>query len=234
MAGPLLQLRDVRRAFPGAPGRGDLEVLRGVDLELDEGHSLAILGPSGSGKSTLLQLIGGLDTPTSGSVQLGGEDLSALDEAGLARVRGQDVGFVFQFHHLLPQCSALENVLVPSLVHPAEVREAAPERARQLLHRVGLGERMDHRPAALSGGECQRVAVVRALVHRPRLVVADEPTGSLDPRSAVALGDLLLEACSEQGAALVTVTHSRELAARMGRTLYLEDGRLVADEAPVT
>lgn len=231
MSAPLLELRGVRRSFPGAPGREDLEVLRGVDLDLDAGQSLAVVGPSGSGKSTLLQIVGGLDRPSAGSVRLGGRDLVALGEAELAAVRSRDLGFVFQFHHLLPQCSALENVLVPSLVHPAAEREAAARRARQLLERVGLGERMDHRPSALSGGECQRVAVVRALVHRPRLVVADEPTGSLDPRSASTLGDLLVETVSAEGAALILVTHSRELAGRMQRTLWLEEGRLT--EAPV-
>lgn len=228
MGEPLLVLRDVHRSFPAPGGADPLVVLRGIDLELDAGESLAIVGPSGSGKSTLLHLIGGLDRPSSGSVRVGGRELGVLDADSLARLRGREIGFVFQAHHLLPQLGALENALVPSLVlEDRELRAKAPARARALLERVGLGARLAHKPAQLSGGECQRVALVRALVNRPRLLVADEPTGSLDVASARALADLLCELNREEQVALVVVTHSEALAERMGRVLRIADGKLV-------
>jgi predicted ABC-type transport system involved in lysophospholipase L1 biosynthesis ATPase subunit len=228
---PLLELEGVVRRFPLSAGAGGEDggplVLDGVTLAVEPGESLAIVGPSGSGKSTLLHLMGALDRPTAGSVRLAGRDLGGLDEVERARVRNQELGFVFQAHHLLPQCTALENALVPSLVHAdPELRRSAPERARALLERVGLGARVDHRPAQLSGGECQRVALVRALINRPRLVLADEPTGSLDAASAEALAELLGELNRGEGAALVVATHSPALAARMGRRLELAGGRL--------
>jgi lipoprotein-releasing system ATP-binding protein len=185
---------------------------------------MAIAGPSGCGKSTLLNIIGTLDRPTSGTVTLTGRDVPSLTEKQLAELRSGVIGFVFQFHHLLPQCSILENVLVPTLVGtPPEDPEG---RARKLLERVGLGSRLTHRPGQLSGGECQRAAVVRALINRPQLLLADEPTGSLDRGSAASLAQLLGELNREEGVALVYVTHSADLAARAGRVLELRDGRL--------
>jgi lipoprotein-releasing system ATP-binding protein len=181
---PLLELQGVTRSFGGSGDSATTEVLRGISLVLDEGEALAIVGPSGCGKTSLLNLIGGLDQPDEGSIRLGGRDLAQMNAEELASMRAEELGFVFQAHHLLPQCTALENVLVPSLVcTDADLRGSAPERARALLDRVGLGERHDHFPAQLSGGEAQRVAVVRALINEPRLLLADEPTGSLDAES---------------------------------------------------
>ena len=226
---PLLELQGVTRSFGGSGDSATTEVLRGISLVLDEGEALAIVGPSGCGKTSLLNLIGGLDQPDEGSIRLGGRDLAQLNAEELAAMRAEDLGFVFQAHHLLPQCTALENVLVPSLVcTDANLQGSAPERARALLDRVGLGERHDHFPAQLSGGEAQRVAVVRALINQPRLILADEPTGSLDGESAQQLGDLLLEVHAEQGTALVVVTHSNQLAERIGRQLSLRGGRVEA------
>ncbi|MCX6914372.1 MAG: ABC transporter ATP-binding protein [Verrucomicrobia bacterium] len=203
-------------------------MLNDISLDLTRGESLAIVGPSGSGKSTLLQIIGTLDQPTSGSVSLNGQDLSVLDDQQLADVRNRQIGFVFQSHYLLPQCTVLENVLVPTLAtDEASVRNGASERAERLLKRVGLGERMSHRPGELSGGERQRVAVVRALINQPPLLLADEPTGSLDQTSARDLGQLLLELNREEGVSLIVVTHARELAQRMTRVLELKEGHLV-------
>lgn len=233
MVETLLRLAAVTKSFPSVAGGAPRRVLGEIDLEVARGESLGIVGPSGSGKSTLLNIIGGLDAPTSGKVTLAGVDLAGLGPDELAAVRNQEVGFVFQAHHLLPQCTALENVLVPTLVlKDAEARKAAPERARALLQRVGLGDRMDHRPAQLSGGESQRVAVVRALVNRPALLLADEPTGSLDSTTAEELGTLLLELNDEEGVALVVVTHSAHLAQRMGRVLRMRDGRFEGAAAP--
>ncbi len=204
---------------------GDTAILGGVDLAIDAGESIAIVGPSGCGKTTLLNIIGTLDQPTAGKVVLDGNDAASLDEDALAALRSSKVGFVFQLHHLLPQLSVLENALVPTLV-AAEGREDAEKRARELLERVGLGHRLDHRPGELSGGECQRASVVRALINRPRLLLADEPTGSLDRAGAEALAKLLFELNAEQGVALVMVTHASELAAQAGRVLELRDGKL--------
>jgi len=202
----------------------ETSVLRGVDLTLGKGESLAIAGPSGCGKSTLLNIIGTLDRPTSGRIVLDGRDVSALTEPQLAEVRSQVVGFVFQLHHLLPQCSILENVLVPTLV--AKDGGDAEARGRKLLDRVGLGHRLTHRPGQLSGGECQRAAVVRALINKPKLLLADEPTGSLDRASAESLAGLLGELNREEGVALIFVTHAADLAARAGKVCELRDGRL--------
>ncbi len=223
MPGTQVELQNVTRRF-GAVGDGSgPEVLRGVSLELAAGEAVSIVGPSGSGKSTLLNLIGALDQPTSGRVLLEGEDLGRMSPDELASLRGEKIGFVFQSHHLLPQCSALENVLVPTLVR--RDRDALP-RALELLERVGLQSRVHHRPALLSVGECQRVALVRALINRPRLILADEPTGSLDAASGRDLAELLCELNRGEGVTLVVVTHSEPLAQRMDRVLELADGRL--------
>jgi len=228
MAEPtLLQLAGVTKEFIPATGAAPLKILSALDLEVRAGESLAIIGPSGSGKSTLLNLIGSLDRPTSGKVLLDGQDLTALDDRALAQVRNRRIGFIFQGHHLLPQCSVLENVLVPTLADGnTGADEAALNRAKSLLQRVGLGERMDHRPAQLSGGERQRTAVVRALINQPKLLLADEPTGALDQTSAGNLADLLVELNREEKIALIVVTHSPALAARMSRALEIRNGRL--------
>jgi lipoprotein-releasing system ATP-binding protein len=202
-----------------------LVVLRGVSLELSAGQNLAVVGPSGSGKSTLLHIAGTLDRPTSGRVTMGGEDPFALDEPRLADFRNRRVGFIFQDHHLLPQCSVLENVLVPTIaMGPASAETIA--RAKDLLARVGLQNRLEHRPAELSGGERQRAAIARALVMRPLLLLADEPTGNLDHTTATAVSQLLLDVQRQERTMMIVVTHSRELAARMDRRLELDDGRL--------
>jgi ABC-type lipoprotein export system ATPase subunit len=224
---PLLKLASVTKRYD-APGKSEaLTVLKEVSLEIAHGETLAIVGPSGSGKSTLLQIMGTLDRPTSGSVALDGQDLGTLDEQQLAAVRNRQIGFVFQAHYLLPQCTVLENVLVPTLAcAETRLRDGAGDRAERLLQRVGLGERKSHRPGELSGGERQRVAVVRALINQPQLLLADEPTGSLDHTSAQQLGQLLLELNREEGVTLIVVTHALDLARHMGRVLELTDGRL--------
>lgn len=203
---------------------GSVEVLTDINFQLAAGAAVAIIGPSGSGKSTLLNLLGALDQPTRGEVQFAGRDLSRLNESELAGIRNRQIGFIFQLHHLLPQCTVLENVLVPTLTRPAN--PASRDRAMQLLERVGLHHRLAHRPGQLSGGECQRVAVARALINRPHLLLADEPTGSLDHATAGSLGRLLLELNREEEVALVLVTHSLELARQLPRTLELRDGIL--------
>jgi len=204
-----------------------IPILTGVNLRLDRGEAVAIVGPSGSGKSTLLNIIGTLEPPTSGEVLLDGKNVALLDEEATARIRNQEIGFIFQAHHLLPQCSVLENVLVPTIVQPeGEIRKTAPERAKMLLERVGLGQRLHHRPGQLSGGEQQRVAVVRALINQPKVLLADEPTGSLDRQSALELSELLVELNREQRLALIVVTHSIDLAKKVGRALELRDHQL--------
>lgn len=231
MTQPILDIRDVTKTYPGPVPAEPVTVLRNLTLEIAPGEAVAIVGPSGSGKSTLLNLAGALDRPTTGSVFLEGRDLAGLSDDDLASVRNHSIGFVFQQHHLLPQLTVLENVLLPVLAD--RTAKLPMDRARMLLDRVGLGSRMDHRPAQLSGGECQRVAVVRALINTPRLILADEPTGALDAHTAAALGDLLVELNRTEGVALVTVTHSPALAMRMGRHLRLEDGALHAHSEPV-
>jgi lipoprotein-releasing system ATP-binding protein len=204
---------------------GELAVLRDVSLSLRRGDSAAIMGPSGSGKSTLLNVLGTLEPPTSGRVRIDGVDPFALSEKELARFRNRHVGFIFQEHHLLPQCSVMENVLIPTLVH----RDAggALDRARRLLDRVGLSNRLDHRPAELSGGERQRVAIARSLINHPALVLADEPTGNLDRATAESVADLLMEVHREEQAVLIAVTHSEKLAARFAARWELVDGGLI-------
>ena len=219
-----LEVRDVAKEYPTRAGA--LAVLRGVNLTLNRGDALAVMGPSGSGKSTLLHILGTLDRPTAGTVRLEGTDPFALPERELAAFRNRRIGFVFQDHHLLPQCSVLENVLIPTLVNTATRPADTEAYARDLLDRVGLGGRLDHRPAELSGGERQRVAVARALVLKPILLLADEPTGNLDRKNAQAVGDLLLELHRRENTILVVVTHSADLAKLLPQRMEMNDGTL--------
>jgi lipoprotein-releasing system ATP-binding protein len=206
--------------------RNRVEVLRGLSLEVWPGEKVVIVGQSGVGKSTLLHVLGALDHPSEGRVLFDGTDLASLDDRQLAGLRNREIGFVFQFHHLLPDFSALENTMMPALIRGDGWSEAA-DRARQVLERVGLGHRLQHKPGELSGGEQQRVAVARAIVLSPRAVLADEPTGNLDPAMAEEVHQLLVGLNSEHGITLVLVTHNDRLAALADRTLQLRDGRLV-------
>lgn len=219
-----LQLTNVSKSFQTAAG--NLSILVDVELSLSRGEALAITGPSGAGKSTLLYIIGTIDTPSSGLVHVLGHDPFTLRKPALARFRNANIGFVFQDHYLLPQCTVVENVLIPTLAGQG-ADAAAEERARMLLGRVGLNERIHHRPAELSGGERQRVAICRALINKPPLLLADEPTGNLDRHTAQSVGTLLLELAREENAMLIIVTHSIELAERMPRHCRLIDGKLV-------
>jgi ABC-type lipoprotein export system ATPase subunit len=227
--GPLLSVNAVSKQYEAPDQSAPIKILDRVSLNVRSGESLAVVGPSGSGKSTLLHIIGTLDRPSSGEVLLSGEDLNRLGEEQLALVRNTQIGFVFQFHYLLPQCSVLENVLVPTLARresSGQGSEPALARAKRLLKRVGLENRMEHRPGQLSGGERQRVAVVRALINQPKLLLADEPTGALDHGAAQQLALLLTELNREEHVALIVVTHSADLAQRMGTVYELTDGRL--------
>jgi ABC-type lipoprotein export system ATPase subunit len=235
---PILKLVNISKRYESPDGAAPLPVLSGVSLELSRGESLAIVGPSGSGKSTLLQIMGTLDRPTTGEVTLNGQELNRLNDNQLAAVRNRELGFVFQAHYLLPQCTVLENVLVPTLAlrragpssDPERKVEPAADRATRLLTHVGLADRLSHRPGQLSGGERQRVALVRALINQPQLLLADEPTGSLDHASAQKLAQLLLELNREEGVTLILVTHARDLARLMSRVLRLSDGSLAPNE----
>ena len=221
----ILSLHQVYKHFGVSPRI--VEVLRDISFEIRSGESLAIVGPSGSGKSTLLHLIGTLDQPSSGRIEMSGEDPFALSEPELARFRNAQIGFVFQDHHLLPQYSVLENVLVPTLAHRNH-STATEVRARELLQRTGLAHRLDHFPAELSGGERQRVAIARALINRPGILLCDEPTGNLDRTTAQAVANLLFELHHEQHNILIIVTHSMELAGRCGRHCALQEGKCSA------
>jgi len=218
-----LSVENIAKQFPTRAE--PLVVLRDVSLELEQDENVAIVGPSGSGKSTLLSIIGTLDKPTAGRVVLDGQDPAELKESRLADFRNRRIGFVFQDHHLLPQCTVLENVLVPS-VAGGPTRPETIDRARVLLDRVGLSKRLDHRPAELSGGERQRTALARALINRPALLLADEPTGNLDRSTATRVGELLLELQRQEQMMLIVVTHSERLAELMSRQFELDDGSL--------
>jgi lipoprotein-releasing system ATP-binding protein len=220
----LLETESLCKSF--ATGEGTIEVLRDLDLRIAAGERLAIIGVSGVGKSTLLHVLGTLDRPSRGTVRFRGEDVFAKSPEDLSRFRNESLGFIFQFHHLLPEFDALENVMLPGLLRGLSFREMR-ERARTILEEVDLGHRLRHPVGKLSGGERQRVAVARALVLDPPLVLADEPTGNLDPETGALVADLLLRLNERRGAALVIVTHSTELAARLGRTVRLADGHLV-------
>ena len=207
---------------------GPVTVLNDLSLHVGAGETVAIVGPSGSGKTTLLNLLGALDQPTAGTIAIDGVELGALDPAGAARFRNQSIGFIFQLHYLLPQCSVLQNVLVPRLAGGwTENTAVTRSRAESLLEQVGLQDRMDHRPYQLSGGEQLRVAIARALINQPKIILADEPTGSLDPATGERIADLLLRTNAGAHVALVVVTHNPALAQRMGQTYRLEQGRLV-------
>ena len=226
-----LEIIDVSKHYETPPGSGRRTVLRSVSLSLERGETAAIVGPSGSGKTTLLNIVGGLDKPTSGTVIVDGKAMGGLDDEALSRMRNRDIGFVFQLHHLLPQATVLENVLIPAI--PAgrgRVGEAVRARAHRLLERVGLGGQKDHFPAQLSGGERQRTAVVRAFINGPKLVLADEPTGSLDREAAANLARLLVELNRDEATALIVVTHSLDLARLMGKAFVLRDGLLERTE----
>ena len=223
----LLQLRNVCKTYRAPDGGDAVDVLRGVDLQIAAGEAVAIVGPSGSGKSTALNIIGALDRVDSGEVIVDGRDVEKLGEEDLAAYRNTTVGFIFQLHHLLPQCTILENVLVPTLARAKRDAAKLQARAEALLDSVGLKHRLHHRPGELSGGERQRVAVARALINQPKLLLADEPTGALDRTNAARLADLLVELNKSHGITLIMVTHALDLAGRMGRTFELLDGKLV-------
>jgi lipoprotein-releasing system ATP-binding protein len=223
MSEPILITRGLQRSF--VQGEVTIEVLRGVDLAIEAGEIVALLGPSGSGKSTLLQAVGLLEGGFKGSIRLNGEEAAALDDEGRTRVRRNLLGFVYQFHHLLPEFNAAENVVLPQLVRGADP-QAARTRAEQLLGALGLSQRLDHRPSKLSGGEQQRVAVARALANRPPLVLADEPTGNLDEHTADAVLAEFLKLVRGEGCAALVATHNERLAAKMDRVVRLHEGRL--------
>jgi lipoprotein-releasing system ATP-binding protein len=223
MSDAVLMTRGLRRNF--RQGEATIEVLRGADLEVAPGEIVALLGPSGSGKSTLLQAVGLLEGGFHGSIRLQGQEVARLDDDGRTRLRRDLLGFVYQFHHLLPEFNALENVMIPQLVRGADVA-ATRERAEHLLGALGLGKRLDHRPAKLSGGEQQRVAVARALANRPPLILADEPTGNLDEHTADAVLAEFLNLVRGEGSAALVATHNERLAAKMDRVLRLHEGRL--------
>jgi len=223
----LLSLEKINKGFGNRDDATFRPVLNELSLEVDEGERIAILGPSGSGKTTLLNLVGGLDTPDEGIVRFRGEDITGYSGQQIDQFRNRQVGFVFQFHHLLPQCTLLENILIPTLVQSdRSSRAKSAERAGMLMKRVGIWDLRNKLPGILSGGECQRAAVVRAMINAPSILLADEPTGALDSENVEVMANLLLELNGEDGLTLMVVTHSRELARKMGRTLELRNGKL--------
>jgi lipoprotein-releasing system ATP-binding protein len=219
----ILKTKDLRKTYITGPQ--EVEVLKGIDLEVSAGEIVVIMGPSGVGKSTLLHLVGGLDRPTSGDVLIDGDDLFSLRDKELAVFRNNAIGFVFQFHHLLPEFSALENVMIPGMMHGRDMG-VVTQKANAILDEIGLGHRLTHKPSELSGGEQQRVAVARALVNNPRLVLADEPTGNLDKRNSEALYELILELNKKHDQTFIIVTHNELMATHAQRVIELEDGRI--------
>jgi lipoprotein-releasing system ATP-binding protein len=220
---PLLVAKDLHKTYAGQAQ--PLEVLKGVDLELVEGEAMALLGASGAGKSTLLHCLGTLDEPTHGRVLFEGQDVFRLNDKQLGSFRNRSLGFVFQFHHLLPMLTALENTMLPSMI-AGESKATARNKAKELLGRVGLSDRLAHRPSELSGGEQQRVAIARALVMGPKLLLADEPTGNLDSKTGEEVAELMTELCRMKGMALLVATHNEPLAKRLGRRVHLKDGKI--------
>lgn len=227
-SGPLLEVKEIGKSYGSGGAR--VEVLKGISLTVEAGETIALVGASGAGKSTLLHILGTLDRPSEGKVMVRGEDIFRRSEAGLASFRNRTIGFVFQFHHLLPEFTALENVVMPGLIGGLG-RDEAQEKAEQLLREVGLSHRLTHKPGELSGGEQQRVAIARALVMSPALLLADEPTGNLDRKTSEGVHDLLEKLHTETGITLVVVTHNESFAASLGRTVHLVDGRIAGDPA---
>lgn len=225
-----LKLNRITKAYHSDHNPSGRVILNQLDLEVSAGDRIAIVGPSGSGKTTLLNIIGTLDRPDSGKMYFGEKDLSQLEDQQLALFRNEKIGFVFQMHHLLPQLTLLENILLPTLTNKKLQGKQTLERAQQLISRMGLSGVSHQKPSQLSGGECQRTAVARALINRPALILADEPTGALDHQSAYNLTDLLVELNKEEGVSLIVVTHSMEVASKMNRVYSLQDGKLVASE----
>jgi lipoprotein-releasing system ATP-binding protein len=219
----ILLLQAVTKTYKNGPL--NVEVLKGIDLEVQAGQLILIMGPSGVGKSTLLHLIGGLDNPTSGTIEINGTNMTKISENDKARFRNANIGFVFQFHHLLPEFTALENVLIPGMMH-AKSKPALVEEAQYLLNEVGLSDRLHHRPGELSGGEQQRVAVARALINRPRLILADEPTGNLDKRNTEALYQLIMDLNKKYKQTFIIVSHNEVMARNASRVIELEDGKV--------
>ncbi len=228
MTSPLVVVEGLTKVY--VHGDKDVEVLSGIDLRIESGEMLCVVGKSGAGKSTLLHLLGTLDLPTSGRIVYEGRDVTSYSSAKLAEFRNQTIGFVFQFHHLLPEFTALENVMMPGLIRGGASRKELAANARALLEEVGLAHRLTHRPGELSGGEQQRVALARALIMKPRLVLADEPTGNLDTQTSDAIHKLFFELNERRGTTFLIVTHSRDLADRMPRVVHMRDGRVDHDE----
>jgi ABC-type lipoprotein export system ATPase subunit len=223
----MLELINVTKTYQSPGSAGGVCVLKDITLRVENGQSIVIIGPSGSGKSTLLNIIGALDHPTAGKVLFDGRDLAGLDEVELAKIRNREIGFVFQLHHLLPQCTVLENVLIPTLANKSRfLKKETQERAVDLLQRVGLKDHLLHRPGELSGGERQRVAVVRALINKPKLLLADEPTGSLDADASKNIAELLVELNRSEKVTLIVVTHSQKIAEYIGQVWELSEGVL--------
>lgn len=223
----MIELKKVSKSYPSPQGVEDLIVLKEIELVLDKGDSLSVMGPSGSGKSTLLNLMGSMDVPSSGDIMFDSQSITSWDEDERAKFRASDIGFIFQNHRLLPQCTVLENVLLPCLTLNDKASEETVTRARILLEKVGLSERVGHYPSELSGGECQRVAVVRALINEPKLILADEPTGALDKNNAHSLMTLLSDLVKSENVTMVVVTHDSAMADYTSKQVYIQEGQLV-------